>query len=247
MDHFEHLAKAFVSLADTLVADYDTVELTQQLIDNAMSFLPITAAGIVLGDINGDLQVFSTSSQQTRLLELLSLHAQAGPCVQAYRSREPVLVDDLHAEADRWPDFVQRADEYEFRAVVALPLRLRTERVGALNLFLDRVGPMAPSDVAVGQALADMAAIGIVHHQLLSRSDQLSQQLQTALTSRVRIEQAKGVIAERGEIDMDEAFALLRGHARRTQQRLVDVACAVVDGDSTTDILGTSAPSRRRG
>jgi hypothetical protein len=246
MDRFEDLAQVFLSLADTLVEDYDTVELAQQLVDSAMSLLPIAAAGIVLGDAKGDLHVFAASSQQSRLLEKLQLHADAGPCVQAYRTREPMLVDDLHAEADRWPAFVQRADEYDFRAVAALPLRLRTERVGALNLFLDHVGPMAPSDVSVGQALADMAAIGIVHQQQFSHFEQLAQQLETALTSRVLIEQAKGRIAERGKIDMDQAFALLRQHARRTQQRLVDVAQAVVDGASTTTILNSSARDRGR-
>jgi hypothetical protein len=239
MDRYERLAKAFVGLADTLVADYDVVELAQQLIDHAMALLPIVAAGIVLGDSKGDLHVFATSSQQTRMLELLQLHADSGPCVDAYRTGQPVLVEDLHAEATRWPAFVERADEYDLRAVTALPLQLRKDRVGALNLFADEVGPMAAADVAIGQALADVAAIGILHRQELSHAEAVNQQLQTAFTTRLIIEQAKGIIAERARIDMDQAFHLLRAQARRTNRRLADLAGAVIDGASTTEVLGT--------
>jgi GAF domain-containing protein len=237
MDRYEQLASAFVTLADTLVADYDVVELTQQLIDSAVTLLPIAAAGIVLGDEKGELQVFAASSQESRMLELLQLHADAGPCLEAYRSSQPVLVDDLRAEAERWPAFVERACEYDFKAVAALPLRLRTERLGALNLFRSEVGPMSSADVAVGQALADVAAIGILHERVVSRSDQLNEQLQTALSSRLIIEQAKGVLAERGAIDMDRAFALLRQHARNTNRRIAELSRAVIEGASTDDIL----------
>jgi transcriptional regulator with GAF, ATPase, and Fis domain len=243
MDRYERLAKAFVGLADTLVADYDVVELAQQLIDSAMELLPIDAAGIVLADDKGGLHVFATSSQQTRMLELLQLHADAGPCLDAYRTGEPVLVEDLHAEAARWPAFVERADEYDLRAVTALPLRLRTERVGALNLFAAEAGPMAAADVSVGQALADVAAIGILQQRALSQSEATNQQLQTALTTRLIIEQAKGVLAERGKIDMDRAFHLLRAHARRTNRRLAELAGAVIDGSATTEVLGTKSPN----
>jgi transcriptional regulator with GAF, ATPase, and Fis domain len=238
MDRYERLANAFVALADTLVADYDVVELAQQLIDSSMALLPVAAAGIVLGDVKGELHVFAASSQETRLLELLQVHADAGPCLQAYRTGEPVIVDDLHAEAARWPAFVKRADEYDFRAVTALPLRLRVERVGALNLFRRESGPLATTDVSVAQALADVAAIGILHERVLSRTEVVNQQLQTALNTRLIIEQAKGLLAERAAVDMDRAFQLLRAHARRSNRRLADVARAVVDGAPTTDILG---------
>lgn len=239
MDRYERLANAFVGLADTLVADYDVIELAQQLIDSTMALLPIAAAGILLGDPSGGLHVFASSSEQSRLLELLQVEADVGPCLEAYRSGQPVLVENLAADAARWPAFAERADEYGFRSLVALPLRLRNERVGALNLFLEGTGPMTSADVAVGQALADVATIGILHQRILTRSELVNQQLQTALNTRLIIEQAKGVLAERGTIDMDRAFNLLRGHARRTNRRLADLARAVVDGAETTDILGT--------
>jgi transcriptional regulator with GAF, ATPase, and Fis domain len=239
MDRYERLATAFVGLADTLVADYDVIELAQQLIDSAMSLLPVTAAGILLGDPSGALHVFASSSQQSRLLEVLQVEAGAGPCLEAYRTRQVVVVEDLAAELARWPAFAERGAEYGFQAVVALPLRLRDERVGALNLFIDQKGPMTAADLSVGQALADVAAIGILHRRILTRSEMVTQQLQTALNTRLIIEQAKGVLAERGAVDMQRAFNLLRGHARRTNRRLADLARDVVEGAATTDILGT--------
>jgi hypothetical protein len=237
MDRYERLANAFVGLADTLVADYDAIELAQQLIDSTMALLPIAAAGILLGDAAGQLHLFASSSEETRLLELLQVEADVGPCLEAYRTGQPVHVDDLGTEASRWPAFVERAEEYRFVAVSALPLRLREERIGALNLFRAQTGPMAREDVAVGQALADVASVGILHQRILTKSELVNQQLQTALNTRIVIEQAKGVLAERGAIDMDRAFNLLRGHARSAQRRLADLARDVVNGADTTAIL----------
>jgi hypothetical protein len=237
MDPYERLAHAFVGLADSLVADYDVVELAQQLIDSSMTLLPVVAAGIMLGDATGELHVFASSSEETRLLELLQVEADMGPCLQSYRTGAPVFVDDLSVDPARWPAFARRAADYRFRSVSALPLRLRDERVGALNLFRTESGALSGTDVAVGQALADVATIGILHQRIITRSELVNQQLQTALNTRVVIEQAKGVLAERGRITMDHAFNLLRAHARRTQQRLADTAHAVVDGAETEAIL----------
>jgi GAF domain-containing protein len=241
MDRYERLANAFVGLADTLVADYDVVELAQQLIESSMTLLPIAAAGIVLGDAMGELHVFASSSEQTRLLELLQVQADSGPCLQAYRSGEAVFVDDLSVDPHRWPAFARRAAEYDFVSVSALPLRLRDERVGALNLFRTDVGALPQTEVAVGQALADVATVGILHQRLMTRSELVNQQLQTALNTRVVIEQAKGVLAERGAVDMDVAFTLLRAYARKTQQRLADLARAVVAGADTAAILDSAS------
>ena len=237
MDDYGLLARAFVGLADTLVADYDAVEVSQQLIESSMALLPIAAAGLLIGDVHGELHVLASSSEEIRLLELLQVQADAGPCLVAYRTGQPVLVEDLNLEPERWPAFAQQAAEYQYRSVSALPLRLRDERVGALNLFRTEVGDMSPTDVSVGQALADVATVGILHQRTLTHSHLISQQLQGALNSRVIIEQAKGVLAERGSIDMDRAFMLLRAHARKTQQRLADVALAVVNNADTSAIL----------
>ena len=238
MDDYGRLAQAFVGLADTLVADYDAVEVSQQLIESSMSLLPIAAAGLLIGDVHGELHVLALSSEETKLLELLQLQSNAGPCLVAYRTGQPVLIEDLNLEPERWPAFAKQAAEYRYRSVSALPLRLRNERVGALNLFRTEAGAMSPTDISVGQALADVATVGILHQRTLTHADLISQQLQGALNSRVIIEQAKGVLAERGSIDMDRAFVLLRAHARKTQQRLADVARAVVNNADTSAILG---------
>ena len=207
-----------MGLADTLVADYDAIELAQQLIDSTMALLPIAAAGILLGDPSGELHVFASSSEQSRLLELLQVEADVGPCLEAYRTGQPVLVEDLGANAARWPAFAERAAEYGFQSMVALPLRLRDRaRRRTESLHGNDGADDSSADVAVGQALADVATIGILHQRILTRSELVNQQLQTALNTRLIIEQAKGVLAERGTVDMDRAFNLLRGHAPQDQ------------------------------
>lgn len=237
MDRYEQLANAFVGLADTLVADYDVVEFAQRLVDDLTALLPVSEAGIMLGDANGRLHVFASSSERTRLLELQQVEANAGPCVEAYSTRDAVLVPEIQETRHRWPAFADRAAEYGFSAAFALPLRLRDERVGAANLLRTEAGHLSDSDLAVGQGLSDVAAVGILHQRILMRAEVINQQLHSALNTRTIIEQAKGVLAERGAIDMDQSFALLRAHARRTHQRLADLARDVVGGVDTAVIL----------
>ncbi len=237
MDRYEGLARAFVGLADTLVADFDVVELAQQLVEHAMALLPIDAAGIVLADVDGRFQVLASNSEQTRLLELFQIQHDNGPCLLAYRTGEQVVIEDLRIDVDHWSEFASRATEDGFLSVHALPLRLRDDRVGALNLLRSDPGILSDTDIAIGQALADVATIGILHQRVAAKSDVLNQQLQTALNTRTVIEQAKGVLAERGGVDMDAAFTLLRGYARRNNRRLAELARAVVDGADTAAMI----------
>lgn len=236
-DSYEQLVDAFVTIANTLVADYDVIELAQQLVDKSMMLLPIAAAGLLIRDAQGDLQVIASSSEETRLLEVFQLKADAGPCLLAFRSGNQVLVDDLSVDHQRWPRFAERAADYNFRSVSALPLRLRAERLGALNLFGTQVGVLSSTHLAIGQALADVATIGILTQRTLARSELINQQLQIALNTRVTVEQAKGVLAERGNVDMERAFHLLRSYARRHRQGIADVARLVVEGKNTSAIL----------
>lgn len=237
MDRYEGLARAFVGLADTLVADFDVVELAQQLVEHAMVLLPIDAAGFVLADVQGQFQVLASNSERTHLLELFQIQHDNGPCLLAYRTGEQVVVEDLRVDVGPWSEFALRATEYGFLSVHALPLRLRDDRVGALNLLRRDPGRMSATDIAIGQALADVATIGILHQRVAAKSDVLNQQLQTALNTRTVIEQAKGILAERGGVDMDAAFGLLRGYARRNNRRLAELARAVVDGADTAAIV----------
>ena len=225
-------ADVFIEFADTLVDDYDVVELAEQLIDRLMELLPIAAAGMLLGDENAKLSVFAASSEHARLLELLQVDNNVGPCLLAYTSGEQVIVDDLNADSARWPGFSGQAREFGFGSVYSLPMRLREERFGSLNLFCREGQVLSSEEIAVGQALADLAVIGIGGHRVLARAEAVTRQLQTALTSRVVIEQAQGILAERGKIDMDRASDLLRAHARNTGERLADVAGKIVAGES---------------
>lgn len=235
------LTKAFVSLADTLVDDYDLVELLHRLVDDCVDLLDAAAAGLLLTDQQGSLHVMASSSEQTRLLELFQLHADQGPCLECFNTGEPVLISDLSEHADRWPAFVVEAQRQGFRSVHALPMRLRSETIGALNLFHTELGPLSDEDILVGKALADVATIGILQHRALARSEVLSGQLQIALNSRVIIEQAKGVLAERESLDVDHAFARLRSYARNHNLALVQVAREVIDGN--LDLAAPDVPN----
>jgi transcriptional regulator with GAF, ATPase, and Fis domain len=226
------LVEAFVALADTLVDDYDVVEFAQELVEDCVSLLDADSAGLLLADLRGGLQVLASTSEQTRLLELLQIQADAGPCMQAYRTGQQVRIDDLRSDTGGWSEFVDRASAEGFAAVVAIPLRLRNERIGALNLFRREPGTMSDSDLLVAQALADVATIGILHQRVLTRGALVNSQLQTALNSRIVIEQAKGVLAERQGLDMEQAFVHLRAMARSTNRHLSEVARTVIENSS---------------
>jgi len=223
------LADVFVEMADTLVDDFDVIDFLHVLAERCVQLLGVSAAGLLLADQQGALQVVAASSERTRLLELFQLQTDQGPCVDCFRSGQPVSVADLPA-AGRWPRFAAAAAEVGFAAVHALPMRLRTEVIGALNLFDTKAGPLDEGKLRVGQALADVATIGLLQQRAISRRDIVTEQLQTALNSRVLIEQAKGVLAERLHLDVDKAFTMLRSGARNHNRRLSELAQAIVDG-----------------
>ena len=235
MDRESKVIQAFVGLADTLVDDYDVTDLLHELVGHYVELLGSDAVGMLLADQRGGLQVIASSTERTRLLELFQLQNNEGPCLDCFQTGEPVLVPDLLTEADRWPHFVFVALEEGFRSVHALPLRLRNETIGAINLFSFTSGSLTVEDLRLGRALADVATIGILQERAIRRTETLTEQLQGALNSRVIIEQAKGVLAERGSLDMDTAFALLRHYARDHNLHLREVARSVVEGALETD------------
>ena len=232
------LSEAFVSLADSLVADYDVAELLNRLAHHCVNLLDVAAAGLLLADPRGPLQVVATSSEASRELELFQLQHDQGPCLDCYRSGSAVTVPDVALAANRWPIFVARTQAAGYRSVHALPMRLRDEVIGTLNLFGTRAGPLTDADGRVGQALADVATIAILQERAIRHHELLAEQLQHALTSRIVIEQAKGVLAERGGLDMAQVFDRLRRYARNTNTRLTDLARAIVDGTiESSDVL----------
>jgi transcriptional regulator with GAF, ATPase, and Fis domain len=233
------LAKTFVELADTLVADFDLIDFLRLLTDRCVGLLGAGAAGVLLADHNGELRLMAASDENVRLLELFQLQNDEGPCLECYHHGTPVTVPDLAAEAHRWPRFADQAGRSGYAAVQALPMRLRDEVVGALNLFRADPGPFDPVGTPIAQALADVATISLLQQRSSVRSSILNEQLQTALNSRVLIEQAKGKLAERLNIDMEQSFSALRGYARAHNRRLSDLARAFVDGtEQLTDLTG---------
>jgi len=238
----ERLVDTFVELADTLIDDFDVIDFLHLLVDRCVELLDVDAAGLLLADQHGQLQVIASSNEQVRLLELFQVQNDQGPCLEAFVTGVSVSHVDLTTAGARWPYFASTAVEAGFRAVDALPMRLRSEVIGALNLFRVQVGALDRAALRTAQALVDVATIGLLQERLIHRQEILTQQLQAALNSRVVIEQAKGLIAERLGIDLDGAFAALRGYARGHNLKLSDVARTVIAGQtSTRDLLATPA------
>lgn len=225
----EHeITRAFVSIANSMADGADVVDLLSGLTSDCARLLDIASAGLLLADGRGVLHVLAASSERTRDLEIFQLQRDEGPCLDCFHTGQQVSVNDLSQETDRWPQFVAAATAAGLAAVHALPMRLRGTRLGALNLFSDKAGALEADDLDLAQALAHVASIALVADKAASDRETINQQLQTALTSRIAIEQAKGVLAQLGNLDMDQAFAILRRYARDHNARLSDVAQQLV-------------------
>ena len=235
------LVQTFVDLADTLVDDFDIVDLLTALSNRCVEVLDVSTVGIMLVDANGELRAMASSSEVMRIVELFELQSQEGPCLDSYRSGEPV--DELLATATaRWPTFAPVALDAGFRAAAALPMRLRDQVIGALNLFQTEARALSGDDTLVARALADIATIAILQHRKIAEADAINDQLNNALTSRIVIEQAKGIVAEREQLDMPDAFDRLRAFARSHNRRLHDVASEIVGGTLDIDDPATPQP-----
>ena len=238
------LARTLVELADTLVDDFDIVELLTLLADRCVDVLDVGAAGLMLVAPDGDLRVMASSSEAMRLLELFELQSQEGPCLDCYRTGQPVVNQDLATVDGRWPRFAAEALAAGFHSAHGLPMRLRGTVIGALNLFHLESGEMQQADFDAAQALADVATVAILQHRAALEGQLVNQQLHSALNTRIVIEQAKGMVAEREGLDMEEAFSTLRNHARSQNLRLADVAQDVIGGTLAPSGLDRRAPSK---
>ncbi len=221
----------FVELADSLVGDYDPAEFLSTLVTRCAEVLDATSAAVMLESAEGDLRLAAATTAAMEALEQAEIDNEDGPCHQAYRTGEPVVANDLadgHA-AERWPSVAKLMRDMGLRAVYAFPLRLRDDRLGALNLYRDTPGAFAEEDVRLAQAFADVATIGIINERKLATAEVRAAQLQTALDTRIVIERAKGVIAVTGDVPFEEAFEMIRRQARRTQRKVRDVAQSVID------------------
>ena len=225
------LGRKFVALADNLVSGFDVIELLDDLVASGVELLELAAAGLMLTDQQGRLRVMAASSAPTRVLELFELQNDEGPCLDCFRTGHPVVAEDLPAQEARWPLFTAEIRALGFGPVYALPMRLRERTIGAFNLFRRPGAPLTAPDLELGQALADISTIAILQHRTIRESEQLAEQLQAALNSRIVIEQAKGALAERAQVDLDVAFGMLRRFARQSRARLSEVAASVASGE----------------
>lgn len=226
----ERLAIIFVEVADTLVDEFDLLDFLQMLTERAASLVDAAAVGLMLADQRGRLEFMAGSDENVRLVELFQLQNQEGPCLDAFRTGQPVINVDLADAAHRWPRFAPRAAEAGFLSVHAFPLRLREQVIGVLNVFgTDKGGELAATDAPIIQALADVATIGLLQERTIRRAEELTEQLQGALNSRIVIEQAKGAIAQARSVSIDDAFKIIRTYARSHNRRLIDLAHAIVE------------------
>ena len=224
------IAHAMVSLADTIRADFDVSDLLYGLTRYCVELLGVDTAGVLLADENDELQTVASSHHHIELLELFQAQHDQGPCVDAHRSGEHVSAPHLEDAAQRWPEFVGRASAVGVQSVHAVPLKLHDHVLGALGLFGNHTGPLPAGDLVLAEHLADATTVALLHLRAQRSSQVIAEQLQHALNSRVIIEQAKGLLAERHRLPLDEAFALLRNHARSHGQRLITVARETIEG-----------------
>ncbi len=244
MDREQRLAETFVELADTLVDDFDIIEFLQVLAARCVELLEVAAAGIMLAAEGGSLVTVAASDESARLLELFEVETDEGPCRDCYRLGAAVVNVDLAGARDRWPQFAPQAIRGGFRSANALPLRQRSQVIGSLNLFHAGSGGLGRADLRMAQALADAATIGILHQRIIHQGEIVAGQLQRALDSRVVIEQAKGILAERLQVSTGDAFEVLRGAARSRNRLLSDLAREFVTGSADAmELLQT--PSHR--
>jgi GAF domain-containing protein len=227
----QQVIQTFVALADSLVGDFDADELLHVLAERCVEVLDVDAAGVMVAMRQGELRAVAATSREMRQLEIFEVAASEGPSYAAYASGAPVVEHDLAAAEGRWPQFTARARDLGFVAAHGFPLRLRERTIGALNLFQSAGrSRLGPPDVAVAQGFADVAAISLIQAELTHQSGTTVAQLERALATRVLIEQAKGVLAERLELTPQQAFQRLRKHARDRNRKVRDVAADVLDG-----------------
>lgn len=250
MDRDREVEAAFVGLADTLGDDFDVIDLFDRLASHVVSLTGAAAVGVMMSDGYGRLRTIAASSQRAALLEALQVQAGRGPCVRCYETGRSVHVPDLTAPGHRWPELAPPAARAGYRALHTVPLRLRTSSLGAVNLFYARPGPAPYGDMSLAQALADVAAVAMLHESAIAKRPQdLLGRLQEAMTNKTTIEQAKGIIAVRGELSIEDAALALRLHARTTRSPVTGVARALVRRDLTPEyVLATwrrSAPAAK--
>lgn len=238
------LARAFVRLADTLASDFDVVDFLHGLSDDSVQILTAEAAGVMLADARGALRLVASSDERMRILELFELQGAQGPCMDAFSTGRAVQAGAADSRT-RWPDFAPHAFDAGFQMMCAVPLRLRTDIIGALNVFRGTDEPFTDDEIAIAKAMGEIAAIGLIQERALRERTLLTEQLQSALNSRIILEQAKGMLAEYLRVTIDDAFQLLRNYSRDHNRKLSAVARDVVDRNIPSSALIQKSPGQQ--
>ncbi|WP_191299370.1 GAF and ANTAR domain-containing protein [Lentzea cavernae] len=238
------VAQTFAQLADTLVERFDSVEFLHVLAERSVELLPVNAAGILLANDGGKLELVAASTHLARPLEELLSQSGDGPSEECFRSGQMVRCPDLRARPPRWSRFAAVAVPLGFAAVDAVPMRLRNEVIGSLTLFRMSPGALPAEAEALARSFSNVATISLFQARAASRAQPVAEQLQTTLSDRVLIEQAKGVLMERLEIEVADALSLMRNYARNTGQLLADVARQVTE--RSPEVAGLTRISKPR-
>lgn len=242
MSREQQVSSAFLALSDTFTAEFDPLSLFQDLVRRCVALLDISAAGVLLDDARGRLRLMASSSEEASLLEVLQLQTETGPCMECYRTGVPVSVPDLSAAAYRWPDLVPPALGYGYRSLYTVPLRLQGRVLGAVNFFRTRQDTLCADDRRLGQALADISAVALMHWSAEPRRpDDLLTRMQSVIAAKAGLEMAKGMVAQHADVSIAEAAVLLRDHSRRNRARLTDTVLALVGRTLPLDELAAPA------
>jgi GAF domain-containing protein len=234
-------ATTFVEIVDTLVGDFDVIEVMTLLTTRVVQLLDVTAAGILLADTDNNLRVIGASDEQSNMLELFQLQNDQGPCLDSFRSGESVANSRLDLDSP-WPEFAAASLRAGLPSVCAIPLRLKNLTIGCLNMFSAKPLPLSDPEIALAQALADVATIAIVQDLATRKAIIREGELQHALNSRISIEQAKGIISASLGVDMKEAFRQLLAFARNNNRALTGVANDLVTGILNVAVLAQRKP-----
>ncbi len=224
MTRQERVTRVLVELADTLVVGFDVIDFLHTLVERSVELLAADAAGLMLANQRGHLEVVAATSEDAWFLELFELQASQGPCMDCFTSGEALVNVDVAQMRARWPRFAEGAAVAGYRSAHALPLRLRGSVLGAMNLFTTTEIPLSVDDVSLGQGMADVATIGLLQQRRAVEQEVLTEQLQTALNTRIMLEQAKGMLAERANVTLGQAFVMMRDLAHRSGRSLTEVA-----------------------
>lgn len=229
MGRERQLSEAFVALADTLGQDFDVVDLFDRLAGHAAALSSADAAGIMMSDGRGRLRAIAASQQRAAFLELFQLQTGAGPCIDCYHSGTSVIAAPIQAHREEWPQLVPAVLEAGFGAIATVPLRLRENVIGAVNLFYTQSEPPPQEDLHLVQALSDVAALAMLRWPAPQTTpEDILARLQATITNKVAIEQAKGVLAQHHGTSIEHAGQMLHAYARTQRTRVTDIARALV-------------------